>query len=97
MRSRPSAELWILRGDAIQLSDGEDYELDDAEASYRNAIQLDPDCAAAYESLGYFTYAVLDDARASLQFFQKAISLGAGPSAQQGLQDAEDEIRESSL
>lgn len=91
LRSHPSAELWILRGDAIQLSDGEDYELDDAETSYRNAIQLDPGCAAAYESLGYFTYAVKDDARASLQFFQKAIALGAGPSAQQGLQDAEDE------
>ena len=43
------------------MSDGEDDELDDAETSYRNAIQ----------SLGYFTYAVKDDARASLQFSRR--------------------------
>jgi len=90
----PSAELWILRGDAIQLSDGEGYELDDAEISYWNAIQRDPYSAAAYESLGHFTYAVKDNARASLQFFRKALSLGAGPSAHEGLRDAEDEIQE---
>jgi predicted Zn-dependent protease len=97
LRLHPSAELWILRGDAIQLSDGEAYQLDAAETSYQHAIQRDPSCAAAYESLAHFTYAVKDDARASLEFFRKAISLGAGSSALEGLRDAENEIREFGL
>jgi tetratricopeptide (TPR) repeat protein len=91
----PSAELWILRGDALQLSDDEDPEgLEEAERSYREALELDPNSADAYESLGHFIYAVWDDARESLDYFRKAIELGAGQSARDGLREAEDELRE---
>ena len=92
----PSAELWILRGDAIQLSDGSAYSLNDAEISYFRALELDPLSAEAHESLGHFTFAVKDDAVASIKHFREAIALGAGPSAEQGLQAAETEIAESS-
>ena len=88
----PSAELWILRGDAIQLSDADDSDLDDAARSYLEAIELDPNSADAYESLGHFTFAVNDDARGSIEFFRKAIELGAGASAREGLREAEEEL-----
>lgn len=90
---RPSAELWILRGDAIQLMDALTYSLEEAEASYRKAAELAPTSPAPYESLGWFTYAVMDDARGSLEFFRKAVELGAGESALEGLHGVQEEIR----
>jgi tetratricopeptide (TPR) repeat protein len=87
-----SAELWILRGDAIQLSNGDEYDLQDAETSYLKALELDPASAEAYESLGHFTFALKDDARGSLHYFQRAIELGAGQGAREGLRDAMDEL-----
>lgn len=95
LQRQPSAELWILRGDAIQLSDGNFRNLPDAEASYHEALAVDPESADAYESLGYFTYAVKDDARGALPFFQRAIELGAGASAHDGLREALEELAES--
>ena len=93
LQRQPSAELWILRGgDAIQLSDGKFRNLQDAEASYHEALAVDPESADAYESLGYFTYAVKDDARGALPFFQRAIELGAGASAHDGLREALEEL-----
>lgn len=38
--SDASAQMWVLRGDAIQLSDGT-YSPDEAESSYRRAIEMD--------------------------------------------------------
>ena len=91
----PSAELWILRGDALQLTDDEDDEqLEEVESSYRAALELDPNSADAYESLGHFILAVGDDAGESIDYFRKAIELGAGQSARDGLREAEDELRE---
>jgi tetratricopeptide (TPR) repeat protein len=89
-----SAELWILRGDALQLTEGDELDLQEAENSYLKALELEPGSAEAYESLGYFTYGVKDDARASLPYFQRAIELGAGESAHAGLREALDEIAE---
>lgn len=94
LQREPAADLWILRGDAIQLSDGAEYALEDARTSYLRAFALDPYCADAYESLGHFTYAVEDDARGSVHYFQRAIELGAKETARQGLREAMDEIAE---
>lgn len=91
----PSAELWILRGDALQLSDDQvEDALGEVERSYRAALELDPSSADAYESLGHFVLSVSDDARESLDYFRKAIELGAGQSARDGLREAEDELSE---
>ena len=90
----PSAELWILLGDAIQLSDDDEVDLDDVEASYLAALELDPNSADAWESLGHFAFGVADDARAAAEYFRAAIKHGAGAGAREGLAEAEDELAE---
>jgi tetratricopeptide (TPR) repeat protein len=90
----PSAELWILRGDAIQLTDDEEVDLDEVEASYLAALELDPNSADAYESLGHFAFGVADDPRAAAEYFRAALARGAGSGAREGLAEAEDELAE---
>ena len=90
----PSVDLWILRGDVIQLCEDGEYDLDDARESYIKAIALDPQSADAFESLAHFTFAVNAAARDSLQYFQRAIELGAGQSAREGLHAATEDLAE---
>lgn len=94
LQRHPSAELWILLGDAIQLSDRHE-SLEDVERSYRRALELDPGSADAYESLGHFIFAVKSDARGSLRYFQRALELGAGVTAREGLSAAVNDVAES--
>jgi Flp pilus assembly protein TadD len=89
-----SAELWILRGDAIQLSDGDTYTLADVEQSYMRAVELEPSRPESYESLGYFHLSVMDDAAEAKTFFERAIALGGGQSARHGLQLAVSELHD---
>jgi tetratricopeptide (TPR) repeat protein len=97
IREEPNnPELWVLRGDAIQLSDELTNPLSEVERSYRKATEIDPTFAEAYESLGYFWFAVMDDAVKAKPFFEQAIRLGAGVSAQNGLAEAVAEIEERS-
>ena len=93
LEESPSAELWILRGDAIQLSDGGAYTLADAEQSYARAAELEPSLPEPFESLGHFHFAVMDDAARAKTFFERAIALGGGESARQGLEEAVSELR----
>lgn len=94
LEADPSAELWIMRGDAIQLRDGDSYDLAEVQQSYQRAIELEPSLPEPYESLGYFYFAVMDDAAKAKTFFEQAIALGGGESALSGLQEALVEIRE---
>ena len=72
-----SVQLWCLRGTLIQLDNGGDnvYQLDDALASYRKAIELDPGCAQAYEEIGHFHDAILDEPEQAQAYFQKSHEL----------------------
>ena len=79
------AKLWCLRGDLIQLSAVSGYELEDARRSYEQALAIDPSCAEAYESIGFFEDAVMDDPRSAEPAFRQAISLGAGVDSYCGL------------
>ncbi len=81
-----SARLWILRGDLIQLG-GDDprYSLDDVLASYRTALELDPMSADAHESIGHFLDAVANEPAEAEPHFRKAIELGGGKTAREGL------------
>jgi hypothetical protein len=88
-----SADLWILLGDAIQLSEGDTHTLVDVERSYQRAVELDPSSPKPHESLGYFHYAVMDDAATAKTFFERAIALGGGESSSEGLRDAMAELR----
>jgi Tfp pilus assembly protein PilF len=81
-----SVRLWILRGDLIQLSDDDGaYSLDDALASYRAALEHDPNSAEANESIGRFLDAVQDKPAEAESYLRKAIELGGGQSAEEGL------------
>ncbi len=81
-----SATLWCLRGNLIQLSDDVDtYDLEDAERSYLKAAELEPANPEPVEELGHFYDAIMDDPARAEPFFRKAISLGGGRSAEEGL------------
>lgn len=91
------AEMWLLRGDAMQLSDDERTNaLVEAERSYRRAAELKPNSARAYESLGRFWSEVMDDPVTALRFFERAVALGAGASARHGLHGVQSELRDRS-
>jgi tetratricopeptide (TPR) repeat protein len=93
-----SPALWCLRGDTIQLLDtpGDDPSLAAAEQCYIKAISLAPTDPVAHESLGCFYDAVLDDPARAEPFFRRAISCGAGPSAQAGLNQALEQLQRGS-
>ena len=83
-----SAELLILRGQLIQLvADGRPDELEEAFACYQEALELDSDSASAHEEIGHFLDDVADEPAEAIPFFRKAIELGAGASAREGLRD----------
>ena len=84
-----SVELLILRGQLIQLvADGNQDELEEAFACYQEAIELDPTSAEAHEEIGHFLDDVAEEPHEAIPFFRKAIELGAGPSAEDGLREA---------
>ena len=76
-----SAKLWCIRGDLIQLG-AEDvpHGLADALTSYERAIAIDPKCIEAYEEIGHFYDAVMDDAERAKPFFHQAAALKNEPS-----------------
>jgi tetratricopeptide (TPR) repeat protein len=84
----PSSEMLILRGQLIQLvADGGDDELEEAFACYQQAIELDPDSAEAHEEIGHFLDDFADEPAEAISYFRKAIELGAGATAEEGLRD----------
>jgi tetratricopeptide (TPR) repeat protein len=84
----PTADWLILRGQLIQLvGEGDPEALDEAFACYQEALTLEPDSAAAHEEIGHFLDGVADDPEEAVAFFRRAIELGAGESAREGLRD----------
>lgn len=83
----PSAALWILRGDLIQLSEKCLYELSEAERSYLEACRLAPSDYEAYEELGHFYDSVMDEPARAIDFYRNAIERGAGDSCVQALSE----------
>jgi tetratricopeptide (TPR) repeat protein len=65
-----SPKLWCMRGDLIQLaSESCSHSLEDAEACFLRAIDIDPSFAEAYEELGHFYDAVMDDEKRAESYF----------------------------
>lgn len=86
-RSLDVPEL-VLRGRCIQLaSEGNALDLSDAEASFLEALTKDPVNVPALLELGWFYFAVEDDATRALPFFEKAALL-----SRQHLTEAEDGV-----
>jgi tetratricopeptide (TPR) repeat protein len=89
----PSVELLVLRGQLIQLvADAGDDELDEALDCYRQALELDPDSAMANEEIAHFLDDVADDPAEAIPYFRRAIELGAGESAHEGLREAMQQV-----
>ncbi|MCP3980386.1 MAG: hypothetical protein GY716_13875 [bacterium] len=90
-----SAPLWCLRGALIQLAeDDAGYELDDALRSYQRAAELDPSSPQPWEEMGHFADAYDDDLLSAEGHFRKALSLGAGKSAKEGLDGVLAQLRD---
>jgi hypothetical protein len=91
-----SASLWILRGDLIQLCDDceEDLPLEEALHSYEAAIRCEPSNPEGYEELAYYLDKIEDKPREAEPYFRKAIALGAGKSAQDGLAQVLEQLNE---
>ena len=80
-----SARLLCIKGDLIQLSDGEQYELSDALRCYQQAADLAPESAEAFESMGFFFDAIESDPVRAESAFRTAVKLGGGPHTYAGL------------
>ena len=81
-----SVRLWLLRGNLIQLgADDPRWSLLDAELSYIKASALSPSDPEPLEELGYLYDCVLGDPARAEPLFRRALALGAGDSAADGL------------
>ena len=68
-----SARLWVLRGDLIQLgSESCPHPLEEALCSFQRAVELDPRFAEAWDELGHYYDAVLDDEKKAQEHFEIA-------------------------
>jgi hypothetical protein len=67
----------ILKGSSVQLSSGVGTPpLSEAERAYLDALEQDSEYVPALIELGWFYYAVEDDARMALPLFERAIAVG---------------------
>jgi Tfp pilus assembly protein PilF len=66
-------ELMLLKAACIQLSDGTEHTLDDAEQCLRRAVELAPDSSEAACELGWFLLNVRDAATDALPHFEAAV------------------------
>jgi hypothetical protein len=82
-----TAELLILRGDLIQLSDAAPYELEDAARSYEEAARLEPENPEPLEELGHFFDAVVPDYQKARAYYLAALRCGAGEACAAALAD----------
>jgi tetratricopeptide (TPR) repeat protein len=90
-----SAALWCLRGDVLQLADEDDgAAFEEAEAAYLKAAELEPRNPDPHEGLGRLYDAIFDEPERAAEAFRKAISLGAGASAHEGLAEVLAELDE---
>jgi tetratricopeptide (TPR) repeat protein len=68
-----SARLLVMRGNLIQLgSKSCPHPLEEALRSYQRAAEIDPQFAEAWEEIGHYHDAVLDDEPAAKRFFREA-------------------------
>ena len=68
-----SARLWVMRGDIIQLgSESCPHPLEEALRSFQRAVEIDPQFAEAWDELGHYYDAVLDDEKTAQEYFEKA-------------------------
>ena len=68
-----SARLWDMRGCLIQLGpESCPHPLEESLHSFQRAVELDPKFAQAWDEIGHYYDAVLDDEKTAHQYFEKA-------------------------
>ncbi len=89
-----SVGLWILRGDLIQMGEEslEDYPLEEALVSYEEARRLAPDDPEPHLEIGFYFYVIEDDPTNSVPHFRRAVELGGGEAAEEGLAGALEQL-----
>ena len=89
-----SVDLWVLRGDFIQLcDDGLDAPpLEEALRSYKTAADLAPTRPEPQLEIGHYMDSVADDPAGAIPFFERAVALGGGQEAQDALHAAKRQI-----
>ena len=95
LREHPrSSELLVLRGDFIQLCDGDspDHVLSQALVSYRRANELAPDAPEPLMEIGNYLDAVEDDPAGAVPYFQAAVAKGGGQAAADALAKAMEQV-----
>jgi tetratricopeptide (TPR) repeat protein len=71
-----SPRLWCMRGNLIRLCpENCPHSLNEALASYKRAIEIDPSFAQAWEEAGYFYQDILHDEPAAQPYFREAEKL----------------------
>jgi tetratricopeptide (TPR) repeat protein len=71
-----SPKLWCMRGNLITLGpENCPHSLNEALASYKKAIEVDPSFAKAWEEAGYFYQDILDDKPAAQPYFREVEKL----------------------
>ena len=96
-----SAELWLLRGHYIQLSDealglpeepGE--PLSEVRRSYERALELEPENPEPYEELGRY-FELEQEPLKAREYYRLALQRGAREDCARALRDLERELRET--
>ena len=68
-----SARLWERRGCLIQLGpESCPHSLEEALRSFQRAVEIDPQFADAWDEIGHYYDAVLDDEKTAQEYFEKA-------------------------
>lgn len=71
-----SPRLWCMRGNLIELGPADvPYDLGEALASYQRATEIDPSFAEAWEEIGHYYEAILDDDKSAAAYFARAHAL----------------------
>jgi tetratricopeptide (TPR) repeat protein len=71
-----SAPLWVIRGNLLELGpEACALPLEESLVCYKKAIEIDPHYAEAWDEVGHFYDAVLNDERAAQPYFHEASRL----------------------
>jgi hypothetical protein len=85
-KCRASPELWVMRGNLIQLSEQDSpYKLRDALLSYERALLVDSRCAEALQEIGYYFDVIDEDLPRVEAAFRRAIDCGGGEQSHVGM------------
>jgi len=67
------SRIMLDKARAIQISEGNDYDLEDSKKIFEMILRIEPDYIPAYIEMGYYTDTVLDEPKAAIDIIDKGI------------------------